>query len=151
MNLTTKPAGEGTELDLTAYNDFVAGLEMVGVDLAKVHAERTAPGAATQHRFDLAAGYTLDDAVIYYRYDVTAQFTDDQGSILGNAASSIVITARASTVPDASLIEQFGGTSGMMIAHPYLREAISSMAQRVSFPGALLPMIKFQPGNPSAD
>jgi hypothetical protein len=83
-----------------------------------------------------------DVAVIYYRYEVAAYFTDDNLADLGNAAASIQITARTEMTVSEECIEQFGGTSGALIAHPYLREAIASTAQRIGFPGVVLPMIK---------
>jgi hypothetical protein len=93
----------------------------------------------------MTAGYMQDGAVIHYRYDLTAHFTDDHGTALGSAAASVLITARATTAADTASIEQFGGTSGALVAHPYLREAIASTTLRIGFPGVLLPLIKHQP------
>jgi len=145
MNAATRPDARAADLELATYSAFVAGLELAGIELVKVHGERTAAGAAAQTRFDMTAGYMQDGTVIHYRYDLTAHFADDHGTVLGSAAASVLITARATTAADTASIEQFGGTSGALVAHPYLREAIASTALRIGFPGVLLPLIKHQP------
>ena len=146
MDTSTRPA----DLEPATYNAFVGGLELAGIELVRVHGERTEAGAAAQTRFDMSAGYMRDGGAIHYRYDLTAHFTDDRGTALGSAAASVLITARAAAADTAS-IEQFGGTSGALMAHPYLREAIASTALRIGFPGVLLPLIKHQPGATDAD
>ena len=71
-------AGSGSaEPDTSVYNSFVDGLRLMGIELIKVQGERTASGAASQTRFDLAAGYMFGDDEIQYRYDIAAYFLDD--------------------------------------------------------------------------
>jgi hypothetical protein len=147
METATPPAAE---LDAGAYNAFVAGLELARIDLIKIGGERASTSAAAQIRFDLTAGYSQDENGINYRYDATAYITDDEGIELGQASASIVITFRTTSSAEVACIEQFGATSGAFMAHPYLREAIASTAQRLGFPGVLLPMIKSQPDKPVA-
>jgi hypothetical protein len=102
-------------------------------------------------KFDLMASYLWDEAVIHYRYEVTAHFIDDHNTVLGCTTASVQITVRTNIAVDETCIEQFGGTSGALMAHPYLREAIASTAQRIGFPGVLLPMIKHQPAEPDKE
>lgn len=137
--------------DPEAYNSFIAMLQLMGIDLVKVHGERIAPGSATQNRFDLTAGYMINDTVIQYRYDVAAHFLDDAGETVGNASSSVILVARDAPTTDVACIEHFGATSGALMVHPYLRESIASTAQRVGFPGVFLPMIKYQPKKTSGN
>jgi hypothetical protein len=146
VDTSTRPA----DLEPATYNAFVGGLELAGIELVRVHGERAEAGAAAQTRFDMSAGYMRDGGVIHYRYDLTAHFTDDRGTALGSAAASVLITAHTAAADTAS-IEQFGGTSGALMAHPYLREAIASTALRIGFPGVLLPLIKHQPDVADAD
>lgn len=138
------------EPDATAYNAFVAGLELAGIELIKISGERIATGVSSQVRFDLTAGYLQDENGINYRYDAAAHITDETGADLGRASASIVIAFRAAASAEAICIERFGGTSAAFIAHPYLREAIASTTQRLGFPGVLLPMITSQPDEPVA-
>ena len=147
MNIDTTPS-LAVGLDSATYNSFVADLELAGIELVKIYGERTAAGVSTQTRFDLTASYIQDEAVIHYRYEVTAHFVDDHDAVLGNAAASVQITVRTAIATTEACIEQFGGTSGALMAHPYLREAIASTAQRIGFQGVLLPTIKHQPAEP---
>lgn len=130
-----------------AYNTFVADLDLAGIDLIKIHGERTSPGTPSQIRFDLAASYMPDGTAINYRYEVEAHVLDEHDKALGNVAVTIQVTVRTTAEVDKACIEQFGGTSGAFMAHPYLREAVASAGQRIGFPGLLLPMIKQQPAN----
>lgn len=134
-----------------AYISFVAGLRLTGIELIKVHGERTAPGAASQTRFDLAVGYMLADDAIQYRYDLAAYFLDNDGNDLGNASASVLLVTANAPTTDFACIEHFGATSGALMVHPYLREITASTAQRIGFPGVLLPMIKQQPGEAGTD
>jgi hypothetical protein len=139
------------EPDTSAYNSFVAALHLMGIELIKVHGERMASGAASQTRFDLAVGYMLGDGTIQYRYDLAAHFLDDAGIAFGNASASVLLVASNAPTTDVACIEHFGTTSGALMVHPYLREVIASTAQRLGFPGVLLPMIKHQPREPATD
>jgi hypothetical protein len=137
--------------DAATYNSFIAALQLRGIELVKIHGERTALGTASQSRFDLAAGYMQDSGAIHYRYDVMVHFLDDAGTSLGNASASVLLITSAAGAQDMACIERFGASSGALMAHPYLREAIASTAQRIGFPGVLLPMIKYQPDKLSED
>ena len=120
-------------------------LQLAGIELVKVQGERIAPGTAAQTRFDLTAGYMLNEDAIQYRFDVTAHFLDDSGATVGNSSASVILAARGAPTTDVACIERFGATSAALMVHPYLREAIASTAQRIGFPGVLLPMIKYHP------
>jgi hypothetical protein len=138
-----------SDLDSETYNSFVEGLELASVEIVKLHAERTNVGKASETAFDLTASYMQDGVAVHYRYDLTACLTDGDGNSLGNIAASALVVTRAADAADPACIEQFGATSGILIAHPYLREAVASSAQRIGFPGVLPPMIKSQPADPT--
>src|SRR6266700_4102581 len=142
---SAKMPSEAVELEPAAYNAFVAGPELAGIELVKIHGERAAAGVAAQTRFDLTATYMQDDCVIHYRHEVLAHFVDGHNVVLGNVMASVQIVVRSDVIPSESCIEQFGATSGSLMAHPYLREAVASTAQRIGFPGVLLPMTKQHP------
>jgi preprotein translocase subunit SecB len=148
MNVAATPSPEAMKLNPATYNAFVDDLELASVELVKIHGERTAAGVATQTRFDLEASYMRGEAVIHYRYEVTAHFVDEHETVLGDATASVQITIRTGVAIDEACIEQFGGTSGALMAHPYLREAIASTAQRIGFQGVLLPALKHQLAEP---
>src|ERR1700678_1268492 len=131
MGTSNTSSPDANELDSTTYNAFIADLEVAGIELVKVHAERTAAGIATQTRFDLAATYMQGESVIYYRYEAIAHFVDEYETVLGNVAASIQLIVRSDVTVNEASIVQFGATSGTLMAHPYLREAVASMAQRI--------------------
>jgi hypothetical protein len=138
-------------LDPDTYNAFIAALQLTGIELVKIQGERTSPGASSQNRFGLSAGYMLDGEKIHYRYDVTAHFLDDTGKVLGNASASVLLVASGACTFSAACFDRFGATSGALMVHPYLREAISSTSQRIGFPGILLPMMTYQPDTPDPE
>ncbi|HXL95426.1 MAG TPA: hypothetical protein VN969_41400 [Streptosporangiaceae bacterium] len=145
MDVVTDGSTDATELDAPGYNAFVADLNLANVELISVHGERIAAGQVEQTRFDLTAGYMTDAGVVRFRYEVSAHLTDGAGVALGSAGAAILVTVRTTREPGRAYIEQFGATSGALIAHPYLREAVASTAQRIGFPGVLLPMVQHQP------
>jgi hypothetical protein len=93
----------------------------------------------------------LADDAIQYRYDIATTFLDDAGNALGNASASVLLVTANVPATDVACIEHFGATSGALMVHPYLREVTASTAQRIGFPGVLLPMIKHQPGEAETD
>jgi hypothetical protein len=93
----------------------------------------------------------LDGEKIHYRYEVTAHFLDDTGKVLGNASASVLLVASGVSAFSAACFEHFGATSGALMAHPYLREAIASTVQRIGFPGILLPMMTYQSDAPDPE
>lgn len=125
-----------------AYNTFIAGLTLAAVDIVKITAERRRSGHAPATKYALAAGWHAENAMILWRYDITAQLTDEEHTDFGTVETSVVIAAQCTGDVDPACAERFGGTSGAFIAHPYLREAIASTAQRLGFGGVLLPMLK---------
>jgi len=131
-----------------AYNTFIAGLEVEAIELVRLTAERTAPGHAVETRFELGAGYRFDESSAQWRYDITAIPTDDTGSELGRLEASIVVAGHTANPPQQDCVAHFGQSSGALMAHPYLREAVASTGLRLNFGGLLLPMIKVQPPGP---
>jgi hypothetical protein len=144
INASYQHRDDAVKVDSASYNAFVADLELENIELVKVQCERTQVGVPVETRFDLSADYMQQGMNIHYRYELTAYFIDQHNALLGNALAALLITTRSETVGDPAHVEHFGGTLGALIAQPYLREAIASMAQRIGFPGVLLPMIKYR-------
>lgn len=151
MNTQSPHSTATSDLDPATYNAFVDALELSDVEIVKLHAERTSEGTVARTEFDLGASYMQDGEAIRYRYDLAAYLSDDEGAVLGHVTASAVVVTRTTGALDAVCIERFGATSGALIAHPYLREAIGSSAQRIGFPGVLLPAIRRQPDGDGAD
>lgn len=143
MSVTT--AARDVRPSNETYNAFVSTLSLASIDLVAVSGERRSVGVASRTRFDLQAGFQLGDDAIRYRFDLTAHLTDDDAGDCGQVSASVIITVSAPEGMDAACAEQFGDTSATMLAHPFLREAIASTAQRIGFPGVLLPLVVRQP------
>lgn len=127
-------------------------MEPAAVEVVKLQAERLSDGTAEKTAFDLAASYMQDKLVVRYRYDVRAHLTDEGGASRGSVAVSVLVTARKGGPADQNCVERFGATTGALIAHPYLREAVASSAQRIGFPGVLLPGLTSAPDeSPATD
>lgn len=128
--------------DVEQYRVFVEGLELAGVEVVRVFGERRLAGHAPQTRYSLGAGWQAERGSVVWRYDVGAHLTDEADADFGGVEASVIVSARTDSSVDPACAEQFGGTSGAFIAHPYLREAIASTALRLGFVGVLLPMLK---------
>lgn len=133
-------------IDPQAYNNFVASVALTAIDVVGIGGERRAAGDATQTRFDLGAGYQVENGAIHYRFNATGHLTDEADIDYGHVTASVVVTLTlAAAAPDVACIERFGSSSATMMAHPYLREALASTALRLGFNGVLLPLITQQP------
>lgn len=148
------PAGgvaSGTRVDRGVYEQFVASLSLATVDLVAIGGERQAAGEASHTRYDLSARYQVDAGAIHYRFDVEGHLGDDDATELGEVRASVIVTITIEATPDEGCVELFGHTSALMIAYPYLREALASTAQRLGFSGILLPLRKYTPDTPSGE
>jgi hypothetical protein len=148
--------GEGSTSTLpavnepTAYNKFVSSLSLISVDLVKISGERRIAGASSQTAFELEAGYQLDNQTIRYRFDVKGHLTDEDNTDYGDVTAAVLVTLATDQAPADPFVERFGGLSALMIAHPYLREAIAATAQRLGFLNVVLPLATVQPGSEAA-
>lgn len=143
------PGGQVQQPEPQRYNTWLAGLNLSVIEIVRLHAERRLSGAAPATRYELGAGWTAEGDQIFWRYDVQAHLTDDEGSDYGDVQVSVLLRGEHREQDfDAGCIEQFGATSGTMMAHPFMREAVSTTALRLGFPGVMLPMITAQPDEP---
>lgn len=134
----TVPAGVSAE----TYNAWLSGVTLGAIEVVRVHAERRRGGVAPQTEYGLGVGWTSEGGRIFWRYDVTAHLTDDASTDFGEVQVSVVLSVeheRADVDPDC--VELFGTTSGALMTHPYLREAVATSALRVGFPGVMMPMM----------
>ena len=141
------PAESATP-DPAGYSSFIASVSLASVDVVAVDGERRSAGQPSHTRFDLEAGYRLEDGVVRYRFSVTGHLTDEEEEDYGHVGASVVVTVNAPKSPDPACVDLFGSTSATMIAQPYLRETIATTAQRIGFAGILLPMLiqQLRPG-----
>jgi hypothetical protein len=130
-----------TPIDAEAYNRFVQSASLSGITVVALNGERRASGDATQTRFHVEAGFKTEGDFILYRFDGVGRLTDQQETDYGEVSASVIVAVKVTEIPEPTFIEQFGATSAVMMAHPYLRETLASTALKMGFRGISLPMI----------
>jgi len=151
-----KPSGSAQQEDLKSvtrepvdskeYNDFVASVELAGINVLGVAGERRLAGEAPQTRFEWAAAYQIEDFIVHYRFDASGHLNDKDGKDYGEVSAVVVVSLTLTQPPPgAACVERFGNQSAAMMAYPYLREVLASTALRLGFGGVLLPMMTQQP------
>lgn len=132
--------------DAKTYNTFVASITLDAINVVSIEAERQTAGEATLTRFELVAGYQIENSAIHYRFESTGHLTDETGADYGHVRAAVVVTlALMAPAPPIDCVERFGSQSALMMAHPYLREALATTALRLGFNGVLLPLLIQQP------
>jgi len=136
------------------YQLFVDSLELNTIETVEFGGARFRPGFAPQTKFSVETGYVLESGTIYFRFNVRAQLLEEEGrqesdedttDPLGELGVTLLLIfqfAEPNAEPDPEHIERFGSEQATTMAFPYLREAIQVIAQRLNFPGVVLPMIQ---------
>ena len=127
------------------YSEFVGTLELVAVETMSVRAERAEHGerVRTVAQVESSVAVDPDQEAIFYRFDLTAQvLAEEDVEIARFDVSLVLVFTTPMTSADPEMVQYFGGTSASMMAHPYLREAVSSLAARIGLPGVVLPIFR---------
>lgn len=132
-------------VDMSAYNNWVGSTVLRHVEWHKLAGERLIEGLAPRTNYRTATAYARADGdadVVAFRFDVTAELMSESGEDV--LARIDVVYAVHYDVPDLKSVSDadlmfFGSTSAALVATPYLREAIFSMAQKLGQQGVLLP------------
>lgn len=88
------PVEESTP-DPAAFSSFIESVSLGSVDVVAVDGERRTAGQPSQTRFDLEAGYRLEDGVVRYRFSVKGHLTDEEEKDYGHVGASVVVTVNA--------------------------------------------------------
>lgn len=133
-------------LNSEEFREFVRSVQINSIEWIRLVAERYRPGASPKTRYELSSTYgRADDGrdLVGFRFDIVARIVADDESVeLAKVEASAVFyydVPGAAGVSD-EFLEFFGGTSVPLMAIPFLREGINSMATRVGQPGVLLPL-----------
>lgn len=140
-----------TEPDAHVYNAYIAGLTLRNVEVVRLYGERVAAGEPNEVKFDTALGYSGHGQEVNYRYDVTARLVDTAGNDVARVEVAAVLITASSSPSDEPTVARFAGTSGAMMAFPFLREAIATTAQRIGLPGVMMPIIRTTPATSGDD
>ncbi|MCU1616979.1 MAG: hypothetical protein JWO98_4519 [Frankiales bacterium] len=136
---------------LEAYNRFAMGARLQSVEQLKLTAERIAQGPATNFDFSLETEVAILEDHVFYRYDGSADLKDADGNSVCPVFASVVLAfGYDGEAPSEDVAGRYGLTTGMILAHPYLREAIQTLAARLGFPQVALPLAPIPQGPPTA-
>ena len=149
MNADASDVATPTDLDASVYNAYIAGLLVHNIEVVRLYAERLAAEEPSEVKFDTALGYARQGQGVNYRYDVTARLVDAAGNDVAKVEVAAVLVTVSSAPSDEAAVARFAGTSGAMMAFPFLREATATTAQRIGFPGVMMPIIRATPATSS--
>ena len=122
------------------YNAFVAGLALEEIQLVRVSGERRIAGEPSELGFGFGGGFAVEADRLQIRYDVTAQLLGDEAAVLSEVQASVVVVLAMAEAGSPECFNRFAGSSGALMAHPYLREVVQSTAARLGHPGVVVPM-----------
>lgn len=127
------------------YNAFVAGLDVEEIQLVQLSGERQTPGEPANIGYAFGGGFHVDGERLQIKYDVTASILGSEAVVLTEVKASVVIAIRMATPGTPDCYNRFAGSSGALMAHPYLREIVQSTAARLGHPAVILPIAKVMP------
>lgn len=142
--LSTKGDGEPSP---EAYANFIAGLEILGVELLEVHAKLERPPQGKK-RFGPAPGGlsafgpTRTEEGFQAGLEFRLEFQDEEGSF-GFVHLRLAARYRSSTFPDEALFRVFRERNLPLNLWPYLRVYVDFLTAQMGLPRLVLPALKF--------
>lgn len=133
------------------YLAFVAGVEVQWIEVVLLHAEKRSVNASNDFEVQIGGGNALAEDHFLSRFEAKASVTDADGDDAAQLQVALIIKFSSETVPDEELVERFSRSTGVMMATPYLRENLASLAQRTNVEGVLLPLVRLQGGVAGGD
>lgn len=140
MTETSAPSLSAGSIESADYNEFVHGLVLLEVNTVRLVAEALRPGLSPETTYELRASVATEESHLFLRYDAAASLLGDDGDPVARIETALVLVFRIDSTPPPEIVEHFGSTSGTLMAHPYLREALQSLSARLGYPGVLLPL-----------
>lgn len=128
-----------------AYLDFVTGVEIEWIEVVQLRADKHGVNPSEDFQVQIGGANALGDDHFLSRFEAKASVKDSEGEDVANFEVALIIKFSSPPHPDADLVERFARSTGIMLATPYLRENLSSLAQRVNVKGVVMPLIRMQP------
>ncbi len=136
--------------DPAAYNAWLQKAQLEAVEQVRVSAERTGEGHLRDVELSVTPEFAIEPNRVLIRYDALALLSGTDGATLGSAGTVVALAfSYDGPTPTPDIVARFALTTGMLVAHPYVREAVQALAARVGFPQATLPLMPI-PGPPTA-
>lgn len=130
------------DTDPDTYNAWLRSARLEAVEQLRINAERAGQGAVAAVELSITPELAVEDARVLIRYDASAVLQGEDGEPVGTVATVIALAfAYDGPRPDNDVVGRFALTTGMLVAHPYVRESVQSLAARVGFPQVTLPLV----------
>lgn len=125
-----------------ALVDFVEGVDIAWIEVVSVSATKHSPAETSNVELKVSGGASAEENHFLGRYEATASVTDIDGDPVADVNVALLIKFTTTQQPDPTLVEKFSRSTGVLIATPYLRENLTSLAQRIGVDGVLLPLFR---------
>lgn len=123
----------------------MASTDVIEVVTIEMHAQRFRGGPAPATRFDLNAGYAVEEDKLVHRIEVQATLLGEDESPIGSVRASMGIVfgipVGTPSLSDAVLANTH--PTALKILFPYLRETVQTLSARIGVTGVLLPLAVF--------
>jgi len=137
------------DADPQAYNAFVANASLEEIIWHRLHAERTSGEAVSNFDLEVQPEFGRDadhPSSVIYRYAVGVTLKSADESPVGRVEVTLALRFEVKERPEDPVLNLFGGTSGLFMAFPYLRESVQSLADRIGIPGLIIQPLIQSPG-----
>jgi CO dehydrogenase/acetyl-CoA synthase delta subunit len=140
MRIDLPPLPEGASIE--DYHTFVEKLELATVQYWAMHCERLKVGEAPKTTYALGVKLAIEGQRAYYRVDAYATPLDVDDQPVAQIENSVIVAfdLPKSDPPPEWALARFGSQNAVMMAYPFIREAVASMALRLGLPGIIMPM-----------
>ncbi|MGI5443137.1 hypothetical protein ACQEV4_39100 [Streptomyces shenzhenensis] len=107
-------------------------------------AERLAADTSASAELRLELGMAPNPDSVFYRLKAQATLKSEEGKDVGRVEVSVVTRydITEGEVPDEDTLLEFADRDAAVVAYPYVREGIQSLAARIGFAGVLIPMLE---------
>lgn len=130
------------EVDLDAYNQFLRSAKLEAVEQLRVNAERAGQVQADTVELAVTPEFAVEPDRVLVRYDAVVTLASEAGVEAGTVGAVIALAfSYDGPTPSTEIVTRFALTTGMLVAHPYVRETVQTLAARVGFPQVTLPLV----------
>ncbi|GAA0696359.1 hypothetical protein GCM10009536_31060 [Streptomyces thermocarboxydus] len=125
------------------YEEFSRRVVLEQVLTESCEAERLAAETSAGAELRLELGLAPNPESIFYRLKAQATLKSKEGKDVGRVEVSVVTRYDITEggVPDDGTLLEFADREATVVAYPYVREGIQSLAARIGFAGVLIPML----------
>ena len=138
-----------TEVNVEAYNTFVASVQPIRIELTELSA-KTAHSDAMEVALQVESRFVVtcpkrDDAGFTAEARLELRFLTDTGAEVGHVQCAYRLEYQADMALSEDLLDQFSRVNAPMNVWPFMRELVMSLTQRFGWTGFVLPSFLIPP------